>query len=64
MVATEYSDSLTMNTLKGNVERAMLQRGKPHPTARDKGTEESEENEGEQLNVRSMNGDPTSRSCC
>ena len=32
-----------MNTLEGNVERARLQRGKPHPTVGDQGTEESEE---------------------
>lgn len=33
-----------MNTLKGNVARAREQRGKPHPTAEEEGTEESEEN--------------------
>lgn len=37
-----------MSTLEGNVERARAQRGKPHPTARDKeGTEGNEEQEGD-----------------
>ena len=36
-----------MNTLKGNVERARLQRGSPHPTVREKeATEEGEELQG------------------
>lgn len=37
-----------MNTLEGNVERARVQRGKPHPTVRDEeGTEGGEEQEGD-----------------
>jgi len=36
-----------MNTLKGNVERAREQRGKPRPALKEEGTEESEENENE-----------------
>lgn len=43
VVVTEYPDPSIMNTLKGNVERARHQRGKPHPTVRHQGTEESEE---------------------
>jgi len=34
-----------MDTLRGDAQRARLQRGKPHPTAGDKGTEESEDGE-------------------
>jgi nicotinamide N-methyltransferase len=46
VVVTEYPDPLIMNTLEGNVERARLQRGKPHPAAQGKGgPEESEEQE-------------------
>lgn len=46
MVVTEHPDPLIMNTVKGNVERARLQRGKPHPTVEQvEGTEESEEEE-------------------
>jgi hypothetical protein len=37
-----------MNTLKGNVERARLQRGKPHPEDE---AEESEENEEEYCKI-------------
>lgn len=48
VVVTEYPDPLIMNTLKGNVERARTQRGKPHPTLEGEGTEESEENEKEE----------------
>ena len=44
VVVTEYPDASIMNTLKGNVARAREQRGKPHPTAEEEGTEESEEN--------------------
>jgi hypothetical protein len=48
VVVTEYPDPLIMNTLRGNVERARAQRGKPHPTVRDKErTEEIEEREGD-----------------
>lgn len=43
MVVTEYPDPLIMGTLKGNVERARLQRGKRHPTVQEK--EDSEESE-------------------
>ena len=47
MVVTDYPDASIMDTLKGNVERARVQRGKPHPTVEEGGTEESEENEEE-----------------
>ena len=48
MVVTEYPDPLIMDTLKGNVERARLLRGKPHPTVRDKeGTEDNEDQQGD-----------------
>ncbi|KAF9653658.1 hypothetical protein BDM02DRAFT_3107617 [Thelephora ganbajun] len=40
-----------MNTLKGNVERARLQRGKPHPTVQGEGTEENEEKEREHCKI-------------
>ena len=40
VVATEYPDPLIMETLRGNVERARQQRGKPHPSIDDQGTEE------------------------
>lgn len=47
VVVTEYPDPLILNTLKGNVERARMQRGKPHPAVRgQESAEESEEQEG------------------
>jgi hypothetical protein len=51
---------------QGNVERARLQRGNLIPRSEDRGTEESEEKKKiiARLNVQSMNGGPTSRSCC
>jgi predicted nicotinamide N-methyase len=40
VIATEYPDPLIMETLKGNVERARQQLGKPHLSIDDQGTEE------------------------
>lgn len=43
VVVTEYPDPSIMDTLRGNVERARVQRGR--------GTEESEENGGERCKI-------------
>lgn len=57
VVVTDYPDPLIMNTLKGNVERARLQRGKPHPRVATaavqvkQGTEESNPGPGEERDL-------------
>ena len=51
VVVTEYPDLSIMDTLRGNVERARRQRGKPHPTVCHQDAEESEEKGRERCEI-------------